>query len=859
MGGIAVFNQTFLRLGWLAWQREPKKHSWTVIVKGTYAMQHGAAATAVAADDQGSLDDDVHYDGDRAASCRYPSDFAPFKPSADVMVVGTCHPEGAPATTARVGFTLERLSKSLRVVGDRHWIAQGQGAVPSEPRPFRAQALCYERAFGGAGWAPNPLGKGHVDGAIGHRHIPLPNIERLDQPLTKLEDRPALAGLGPIDPRWPARMAKAGTYDDRWLAERWPWFPDDFDYGYFNAAPADQQVAGYLRGDEALVLKGLHATQAKYETRLPGTRPRCFVRRNQAVIEEVPLVLDTVWVDGDAERLVLVWRGVTQVASKHFEDLDRLLVVSEALGEERRPASHYHEEHHWKAAAVDEELAHDDAPDRDAPEEEEPLDAEEEARAEEEALAEARKLLADAKGPADLQARVAKATSIEAFLAILREHGPKPTQAEQRVVDEMFERARVEAKAKVAAEGVDPAVLDDPELEAEEAPSAGERLTRDEVVARHASGASLAGADLTGVDLSGLDLSSAELSDATLRGARLDGTVLAGASLARADLRGVTAAAARVDLAQANLHQARLDDAVLPGALLVAADLGGASLDRAQLAGAILVDATADAASLIGADLAAAELTGASFAGAVLRGARLGGVAASRCDLGAADLTEADLTAALLQGAELEGATLVRAKLRGAKAEAALFRGADLSDADLGEAALDGSNLAECVLDGARFERAGLSEAFLEGARGDSVSFAAARLERVRAAAVVFASGVFDGARADGSIWTGATLRGARFSKVTLERADFSDADLAGASFHLAVLKFAVLDRASLRQARLTKVNLFEGRLEGADLSQADCRGSNFFGCELLEAITTRARFEETNLGRTKLAPRAQP
>ncbi len=37
---------------------------------------------------------------------------------------------------------------------------------------------------------------------------------------------------------WTQRYSKIGNYKGNYLKERWPWFPKDFDWGYFNAAPA---------------------------------------------------------------------------------------------------------------------------------------------------------------------------------------------------------------------------------------------------------------------------------------------------------------------------------------------------------------------------------------------------------------------------------------------------------------------------------------------------------------------------------------------------------------------------------------------------------------------------------------------
>jgi Uncharacterized protein conserved in bacteria (DUF2169) len=41
---------------------------------------------------------------------------------------------------------------------------------------------------------------------------------------------------------WLPRRQLAGTYDDAWLKTQWPLPPLDFDDGYWNCAPQDQQV-----------------------------------------------------------------------------------------------------------------------------------------------------------------------------------------------------------------------------------------------------------------------------------------------------------------------------------------------------------------------------------------------------------------------------------------------------------------------------------------------------------------------------------------------------------------------------------------------------------------------------------------
>ena len=79
------------------------------------------------------------------------------------------------------------------------------------------------------------------------------------------------------------------------------------------------QVDGYLRGDEALYFENLHPAISSYHSHLPSIRPRLFVHRPENHVQQNPvffepkLNLDTLWVDMETEKLVLVWRAVIEV------------------------------------------------------------------------------------------------------------------------------------------------------------------------------------------------------------------------------------------------------------------------------------------------------------------------------------------------------------------------------------------------------------------------------------------------------------------------------------------------------------------------------------------------------------------
>lgn len=198
------------------------------------------------------------------SSVKYDADLVLTKTATDVIVVGHAHaPGGRPATQLDAGFRIGPLQKVIRVFGDRVW--QEDGISP--PGPFETMPLVYERAFGGADirspqperdwdWR-NPAGTGF---AVARENIvgrALPNLEYPDEPVREWEDRPRPAGFGAIAGHWQPRVGLAGTYDDAWMKTRMPLLPEDFDDRFFQCAPADQQVPGFLRGGEPVVLRHL--------------------------------------------------------------------------------------------------------------------------------------------------------------------------------------------------------------------------------------------------------------------------------------------------------------------------------------------------------------------------------------------------------------------------------------------------------------------------------------------------------------------------------------------------------------------------------------------------------------------------
>src|SRR5690606_33596378 len=138
-----------------------------VVLKATFRLPEGVGGIAELAEEQLPLvAEDEHYDGDATGSVRLERDLVPFKPRADIVLVGSAHvPGGRAATELDVGLRVGRVQHVARVIGDRRWLFPSRAVlVPtmSRPEPFTTMPLVYERAFGGTdrkgrAWLPqNP-------------------------------------------------------------------------------------------------------------------------------------------------------------------------------------------------------------------------------------------------------------------------------------------------------------------------------------------------------------------------------------------------------------------------------------------------------------------------------------------------------------------------------------------------------------------------------------------------------------------------------------------------------------------------------------------------------------------------------
>lgn len=256
---------------------------------------------------------DAFYGEPGASSPREESDLAPFKPRCDVIVVGDARsPGGVPTPSWIAGVRVGDHTASVRVTGPRAW-ERASGWKLSAPQPCASVPLRYELAFGGGGddekLAQNPVGVGHLGrrSLDGVDRVEAPQIESPEEPVIELGRAYAPRGLGVIGRAWQPRLARAGSYDDAWLANTWPALPADFDFNYWNGAHPDLTVRPWLRGNEPVELFGMHHDGPR-RFELPDVYVYALVHYEDAPAAPLPMKLDTLIVDAERDLVSLVWR-----------------------------------------------------------------------------------------------------------------------------------------------------------------------------------------------------------------------------------------------------------------------------------------------------------------------------------------------------------------------------------------------------------------------------------------------------------------------------------------------------------------------------------------------------------------------
>ncbi|WP_338848268.1 DUF2169 domain-containing protein [Massilia sp. W12] len=349
-------------------------------------------------------DSDLAFAGQDPAAYgwRAESDLAPYKPLCDVLLAADAIAPGAQALpqfgvrlqvqaggqAADAGAIL--IDKRLLISGARHFSGSGKDWRLSAPAPISRLPLRHTYACGGSlqlraqdpalRHAPaaellaapdeqgrslhlvaqsNPLGQGFArawhlqSGTV--QSIAAPQIEYLDQTMdgaafwraAESGALPPSAAPCPLGRAWLPRRQLAGVLpEQRYAADEVPFLPPDFDYRYWNCAPADQQCR-YLQSGDLLRLWNLSEANDPAATldaqgnhflqcSLPPARCVALITldvNGEAMLDVQDLQLDTLIYEQAERRFYCTWR-LNLLADPAILSI-RLLYVSEPAQIER--------------------------------------------------------------------------------------------------------------------------------------------------------------------------------------------------------------------------------------------------------------------------------------------------------------------------------------------------------------------------------------------------------------------------------------------------------------------------------------------------------------------------------------------
>jgi hypothetical protein len=328
---MELLNSTKMVAGYTQGMLQDARELLVVVVKGTFKLpKRGERATL--ADEQLPLEAADVFSGEPGFSAPlYESDYAPIKPFCDVIVNGSAYaPAGQAVRQVGVGVKVGRVAKAFHVVGDRVWESDANGPVPGMATPFVRKKFSYDVAYGGTdrsseqesdhdAFMPNPIGVGFrtessTDPIVGTL---LPTTEERKNPVNAPAGSYRPMSLGPIARGWQPRTRYAGTYDEAWLADVFPFLPTDFDPRYFQCAPEDQQTE-HLQGGEEVTLVNL-TPDGRREFTVPRVAvPVVFFRQDGERVD-ASAVIDTLYIEPDDERFVLTWRTHIPLKRNIFE------------------------------------------------------------------------------------------------------------------------------------------------------------------------------------------------------------------------------------------------------------------------------------------------------------------------------------------------------------------------------------------------------------------------------------------------------------------------------------------------------------------------------------------------------------
>lgn len=272
-------------------------------------------------------DSPVYVGEDGASVMSQDHDFVISKRNTDVIVQGKARALGKnPVNEMQCRLLLDgHVDKTLRVLGPRKWFTQaGQLGICAPAKCIEAE-IDYSHAMGGFD-ERNRVGCGVGETQRELLTQAVPSVFYPGQNWNLNFNKVKPAGFGPLPPYVTERSQLAGTFDQHWIDNRRPLYPKDFDPGFYQCAPLDQQCVGLLQGGERLVLSGFDHEGAMLFF-LPKLHFTAQAHLSDKIITEA-MALHTLFIDTEVQQITGCWQAAFPCQGQ--EHLLQKTVISQA-------------------------------------------------------------------------------------------------------------------------------------------------------------------------------------------------------------------------------------------------------------------------------------------------------------------------------------------------------------------------------------------------------------------------------------------------------------------------------------------------------------------------------------------------
>lgn len=755
-----------------------------------------------------------------------------------------CAPAGQSVQQMKVKVQVANVSKSLQVIGDRHWNGR-RFRSPSQPKPFSTLPLRFENAYGGDDFADNPLGKGRAQNLDGL--ISLPNLYAKGDSIKADHQAIKPACFAPLDVRWPQRQQFAGHYDQHWLQQIHPGFADDTQPEFFNAALKDQQLKGFIKPGSAIELQGLHPQYSQWAFNVPNLTARVFAqltsnRPNQLV--EASTHIDTLWLFPQLEMGLVIHRGCIDVQDSLGLDVSHLMLAYERPGDTPRELAHYEQQ---LALRTDPDSAAThmvyEAPLK-------PLKTAAEQQRIEQAYRQAAEQAQQQKAKyieqlqqqhPDKEINSSNDDDLPPIPAELVKEGEVDLSKHQAYAQAQLEQAKQDSASTLQQAQQKQAAKPQPEtLEALHArvwsrPLAASDINLTDVpqqpqqqlayaaeLQRQSQYRNRVSSPLRLPNVENMPENGAQTIRQWVEQLLANGESLAGRDLSGGDLQGL-------DFSQQDLRQCGLEGC----------DLQHCCFNGANLTGAILTDS---------------NIAGATFCSATLHHCNL-----SQCRGQGTDFSGAELNDVLMMDSEFEGARFSQAKLTKVQAlkacfDQALFEHTELLQCQFMLATLAGSQWRQCSLQIGNFSKADLSHSHWQECRlyrCVMVDLKADKIEHIQTKAekVQFSNqGQLSSAKFEACQWHTCGFRDLDLTQSQCTNSVFEQCDLGGTQLQQSCIQHCVFNHcilllADFSHSQLRQVLFCQGRLNKSLFVSSELTEVKFINCSTTEMNSQEARF----------------